>query len=325
MKRVAPWLLVAVLLGAVAFLWWRTRPQPEAAWQGYAEADFVDVAPVLTGRLTHLAVARGQTVAVGTPLFDQDDTDQRAALAGARAALAQARAQFANLVAPSRPDEIAAALATLDQARASRDSIAGDVARDTRVVGTGSVTRQKLAQEQAALAGAEAAMAAAQARLALTRRPSGRAGAIAAARAAVTAAAAARDQAAWALAQRHVTSPVAAIVADTDLRAGETAAAGATVVELLPPANIRVRFFVPEPALARIRYGQRVALRCDGCAAGLTARVSFISPQAEYTPPVIYSAQSQSKLVFMIEATPPPAEALRLKPGEPVAVRPAPR
>ncbi len=117
-------------------------------------------------------------------------------------------------------------------------------------------------------------------------------------------------------------APVAAVVADTDAQAGDTVAAGATVVQLLPPANIRVRFFVPEPALASIHFGERMAISCDGCGAPLVARVSFIAPQAEYTPPVIYSEQTRATLVYMIEARPAPAQALRLKPGEPVEVRP---
>ncbi|MGC8476960.1 MAG: HlyD family efflux transporter periplasmic adaptor subunit, partial [Acetobacteraceae bacterium] len=163
------------------------------------------------------------------------------------------------------------------------------------------------------------------AQLALAERPTGRKSAIAAAREAVRAARAAVAEAAWTLAQRHVAAPVSAVVSDTPLLAGETAAAGATVVQLLPPANIRLRFFVPEADLPRLRYGTPVAVRCDGCGHGLTARVSFVAPQSEYTPPVIYSAESRSKLVFMIEATPPPAAALRFKPGEPVTIRPLPR
>lgn len=323
MKRALPLLLIGALLAAAAgYLAWRAASRAPASWQGYAEADYVDVAPVQTGRLTRLAVERGQWVAPGASLFDQDDTDQRAALAGAIAALDQARAQLANLVAPSRPDEIAAAIATLAQYRASRDRIAGDLARDERVVGSGAVTRQKVDQERADLAAAAAQVAQARARLALARRPSGRAPAIAAARAAVAAAQAARDQAAWSLAQRHVSAPVAAVVSDLDARAGETVNAGATVVQLLPPANIRARFFVPETEIGAIRLGQAVGVRCDGCGASVTARISFIAPQPEYTPPVIYSQQTRASLVFLVEAQPAPGQAMRLKPGDPVQVRP---
>ena len=99
-------------------------------------------------------------------------------------------------------------------------------------------------------------------------------------------------------------------------------AAGEGVVSLLPPENIFVRFFVPEPLLGTLHQGDRVALACDGCPAGLSATISFISPQAEFTPPLIYSESSKSKLVFLIEASPPPDQAMKLNPGQPVEVRP---
>ncbi len=99
-------------------------------------------------------------------------------------------------------------------------------------------------------------------------------------------------------------------------------AAGAPVVSLLPPDNIFVRFFVPEAALATMHQGDAVAFACDRCGTGLTGSISFISPQAEYTPPLIYSESSKSKLVFLVEARPPADKAALFNPGEPVEVRP---
>ena len=105
-------------------------------------------------------------------------------------------------------------------------------------------------------------------------------------------------------------------------RAGETLAAGAPVVSLLPPENIFVRFFVPEPSLAHVHLGDAVALLCDNCPADMTATVSYIAPQAEYTPPFIYSETTRSKFVFLAEARPKPAEATSFNPGQPVTVQP---
>ena len=322
MRRLLLPVVLLVVLGAAGFVWWRLRAAPPVYWQGYAEADYVNVAPVLTGRLVRLVVARGEKVAAGAPLFDQDDTNERAARAAAAANLVQAQANLANLVAPSRPNEIAQDVGSLAEQRAAQAQAEDNLARDERVVASGAVTRQKVDQERMALAAAQARVVQAVAKLALARQPTGRADQIEAARAAVGAARAALTQAAWQLAQRHVVAPVAAVVSDTDAQAGDTVAAGATVVQLLPPGNIRVRFFVPEPALSGIHFGERMAVSCDGCGAPLVARVSFIAPQAEYTPPVIYSEQTRATLVYMIEARPKPAQALLLKPGEPVEVRP---
>jgi HlyD family secretion protein len=168
---------------------------------------------------------------------------------------------------------------------------------------------------------AEAKVAATEAALAQLRAPLGRAAEIKAQDAAARAARAALDMAEWRLAQRSVAAPVGGRVADVLAQPGETMAAGAPVVSLLPPANIFIRFFIPEPALSGVHRGDAVALACDGCPAGLRATISFISPQAEYTPPLIYSESSRAKLVFLVEARPPPEQASRLNPGQPIEVR----
>jgi HlyD family secretion protein len=134
---------------------------------------------------------------------------------------------------------------------------------------------------------------------------------------------AALNQAQWRLDQRSVASPDSGIVADVVAFPGETVAAGAPVVSLLPLENIFVRFFIPEPELARVHIGDKVAFSCDDCRASLGGTISFISPQAEYTPPFIYSERTRSKFVFLAEARPPPEQARLLNPGQPVTVKPA--
>ena len=123
----------------------------------------------------------------------------------------------------------------------------------------------------------------------------------------------------WREGQKQRAAPLAAEVFDVLFRPGEWVPAGAPVVALLPPGALKVRFFVPEPQLAQARVGREVLLACDGCAAGLKARIRWVSPQAEFTPPVIYSNDSRSKLVFMVEAEPLGGAALR--PGQPLDVR----
>ncbi len=122
---------------------------------------------------------------------------------------------------------------------------------------------------------------------------------------------------------RSVAASEAGLVADVIAFPGETLAAGAPVVSLLPPQNIFVRFFIPEPELAQVHVGDKVAFTCDNCPPDLGGIVSFISPQAEYTPPFIYSERTRSKFVFLAEARPPPAEAALLNPGQPVTVKPS--
>jgi HlyD family secretion protein len=120
------------------------------------------------------------------------------------------------------------------------------------------------------------------------------------------------------LARRSVVSPVTGTVQQVYYRPGEVVPAGRAIVALLPPGNLKVRFFVPETVLAHISYGEVVNVRCDGCADDLKARVSFISGSAEFTPPVIYSLEERAKLVFLIEALPDQPDKLRV--GQPIDV-----
>jgi HlyD family secretion protein len=321
-RRVA--LIVVACAIALAGWWFLLRPQdaPVVEWQGYADADFVKVGPTQQGLITQVHVARGDRIVKGAPLFDQDDADDRAADDQAARQLAQAQDQFANLQSGGKPTEILQAEANLADAEAARDKTQSDLARNQSLLKTGAATVQIVDQEAADLRSANAKVHAMEAALAQLRAPLGRESEIKAQAAAVDAAQAALVMARWRLDQRHVVSPVSGAIADVLAQPGETLAAGAPVVSILPPENIFVRFFVPEPALPGVHQGDEVALLCDGCPPDLTATISFIEPQAEFTPPVIYSESTRGKLVFLVEARPKPSQASLLNPGQPVTVRP---
>ena len=125
----------------------------------------------------------------------------------------------------------------------------------------------------------------------------------------------------WSFDQKQQFAPINAFVHDTLYRAGEWVAAGNPVIELLPPTNIKVRFFVPQAILPQIKPGQTVSVTFDGGRHAFSATVNYISTQAEFTPPVIYSLENRAKLVYMIEAKFSPADAAELRPGQPVDVR----
>jgi HlyD family secretion protein len=314
--------LVAVLaVGLLAVLWLR-RPSGPPPFAGYVEAEYVKVAPVQSGLLTELSVSRGQTVQAGTPLFAQDDSGDRAARDEAAARLRQAEAQLANLQGKGRVADVDAAQATVAEARAGAVLARDELQRGESLIAQGAIPPQRIDELRSGDQQAKARVATAEARLAALRTALGRADEIQAQRDAVDAARAAVAQATWRLGQRRVNAPVAALVADTLFRPGEQVNAGLPVVSLLSPQNVLVRFFVPEPALPSIQVSARVDVTCDQCPAGLSATVSFIAPQPEYTPPVIYSEQVRGKLVFLVEAHPPPDSALSvLKPGQPVDIR----
>jgi HlyD family secretion protein len=315
--------IVLLLAGGGAAWWWYHRAADPPIWQGYADADYVKVGPTQQGLLTSLAVARGDPVKVGDPLFTQDETSDRAARDQAARLLAQAEEQLANLEASGKKTEIQQAIANLADARATRDRTKLDLDRNETLLRTNVVSIQAVDQARAAFKSSQAKVEVAEAALAQMQAPMGRDREIEAQRRAVDAARAAVAMAQWRLDQRTVTAPVAGRVADVLARPGETLAAGAPVVSLLPPENILVRFFVPETVLATLHRGDAVMLTCDACPPDLSATISFVSPQAEYTPPVIYSESSRAKLVYLIEARPRPDKARLLNPGQPVEVHPA--
>lgn len=321
-RRFAIGIIILAVAAGGATWWLLSRRTPAIVWQGYGEADYVKVGPVLEGLLTSVSVARGDEVDAGTPLFTQDDVNDRAARDQVARQLTQAGAQLANLLAGGKETEILQAEGNLSDAQATLTRAELDFQRGQKLLGSGFETQQTVDQLRAAYLSAQAKVKVTKAALEQMQNPMGREGEIKMQRAAVAAAHAALDVAEWRLAQRKVLSPARGRIVDVIAFPGETLAAGAPVVSLLPPENIFVRFFVPEPQLSAIHYGDRVALSCDGCASNLYGTISFISPTAEYTPPLIYSEDVNAKLVFLIEARPPPDQAAFLNPGQPIQVRP---
>lgn len=319
-RRVPLAVAIAAMAAGGWWWWWHNNGPGPIEWQGYAEADFVKVGPTLAGLLTSVFVERGTKVAQGAPLFEQDSIADRAGLDQAVRQLGQAEAQLANLETAGKPTEIQQAEANLADAQAARDKLWADLQRTERLLKSGTASVQLAEQQRADLRSAAAKIQGLEAALAQLRNPLGRLPEIEAQKAAVEAARATVAMAQWRLDQRHVIAPAAGVVADVLARPGETMPAGGPVVSLLPPANIFVRFFVPEQMLAAVHRGDQVKIVCDSCPPDLIAAISFVSPKAEYTPPVIFSESSRAKLVFRLEARPSPQQAILLNPGQPVTV-----
>ncbi|MBR8252889.1 HlyD family secretion protein [Burkholderia ambifaria] len=308
-------LAVAALLGGCG------RPADTGpTYQGYVEGEFVYLSSSQAGTLTQLSVERGQAVAAGTPVFALEAVSETAALQQAQHQLAAARAQLADLQTGKRPPEVAVTRAQLAQATAQAARAAAQLARDERQYAAGGLSKQQLDDTRTSAQTTAAQMRELQNQVDVARLP-GRAQQVAAQAAQVDAAQAAVAEAQWKFDQKRIAAPADGRVYDTLYRVGEWVQAGNPVVQMLPPQNLKVRFFVPEAAIASLAPGRTIAIHCDGCAADVPARITYVSRAAEYTPPVIYSNESRSKLVFMVEARPAPADAPKLHPGQPVAVR----
>jgi HlyD family secretion protein len=291
-----------------------------ASYQGYVEGEFVYLASSQPGRLEHLAVTRGQQVDQGTPLFTLEAIEEKAAQHQAQQQLAAAEAQLADLETGKRAPEVAVVQAQLAQAQAAAQKSALQRERDEVQYRAGGISREQLEATLAQARSDAAHVNELESQLAVARLP-GRAQQLKAQSRQVQAARAVLDQADWKVGEKSIAAPKAGLVYDTLYREGEWVAVGNPVVQMLPPQNIKVRFFVPEKVLGDLAVGRKVSLHCDGCTADVAAAVTYVSSAADYTPPVIYSNETRGKLVYMVEAHPAPQDAAKLHPGQPLEVR----
>ncbi len=290
---------------------------PRDAFQGYVEGEFVDVSAAEPGRLVRLTAERGGQAEAGAPLFALESDLEAAVRRQAREQLAAAEAAWKDLQSGKRPEELEVLRAQGAAAEAEARRAEGERTRDEAQFEAGGISQAQLERSRAAAEVAAARVRELTGQLGVAELPA-REDQIRAQAAQVAAAKAAVEQAEWRLGQKAVAAPVSGLVFDTLYREGEWVAAGRPVVRMLPPENRKVRFFVPETELGRLSVGQEVALRCDGCAGTIPARVTYVSTEAEYTPPIIYSNETRAKLVFMAEAK--PLGAAELHPGQPAQV-----
>ncbi|CDZ47466.1 HlyD family secretion protein [Neorhizobium galegae] len=320
MKRI---LIIVFLAGAaIAALPFLFADKPPRPYQGWVEADTLFIGAESAGRLTQVNIAEGATIAAGAPLFRLDSSSEEAAVAAARAALARSQAALdLSEAAQKRPEEIDVLRASEREATARLDLAEQDLDRTRVLVERGTSTRANLDTATATEAANRAALDNVRSQIILAALPA-RDETLRQTEESVAAARADLASAQAALARRSVSAPAAGSIETLYYRNGEVVPAGRPIVALLPPENVRIRFFVPETEIARLSLGQPVRVTCDACRPS-DAKVSFIARNAEYTPPEIYSLEERAKLVYRVEAIPTDPKVLR--PGQPVDVLPGPR
>ena len=285
--------------------------------QGWVEGDFVFVGPDEAGRVETLGVREGDQVAAGAPLFAVDADLQMADVHTASAQVAEARARLARLEsAQQRKEEVAVLQAQERRAESAVGLSSAELDRQQTLAAKGIAAQAQLDTARANSSRDKAALEEVRRQITVAQMSS-REEDIAAARQSLAAVLARQTASETKLARRKLASPVAGAVQQVYYRPGEMVPAGRPVLSILPPGNIKLRFFVAQALLPKIALGDAVEVTCDGCTP-VNARVSFIARSAEYTPPVIYSLEERNKLVFMVEARPEKPDGLRV--GQPVQV-----
>lgn len=309
-RAACPVLLAALALGAACG---DEAPPHEIRVSGYAEATAVRLAPEVGGLVAAVAVREGDSVRAGDEVLRIDTRELELALDRARAEQRAAEAQLALLQAGARPqeiaqaeaqaqavrDELAAARAELDAAQADLDRFEAllEARAGSRKQRDDAATRRDVARQrvQAAASRVRAAEEVV-ARLRAGARPEE----IEAARARVVAARAQVRIAEDALGDATLRSPIAGIVTERLVEPGEVVAPRAPVLVVTNLADAWADVFVPEPMIPRLRLGQEAILYTDAGGAGLAGRVRYISPEAEFTPRNVQTAEERSKLVYRV-------------------------
>ena len=320
MNRKKPLIAVAVLvLAGGGFAAWRllSGGGEEAGLSGYIEGETLYLASPVAGNLSSVTVRRGQRVEAGSPLFVIEPDQLAAQQARSAAELAAAKAQAEDVRKGQRPVELAVLQADLAAAQAVSRAAQAELGRTRTLVEKGIFAQARLDDVRGQADAAAAQVRAAQRRLDVARQAA-RPDQIEAADARVRQAQAGLAETNARLFDLAPRAPGPARVEEVFLQPGEWAAPNQPVLALIPDDRVFVRFFVPETEVAKYPIGRPIGFSCDGCAKGLKATVSYVSPRPEFTPPVIYSRGSRERLVFMVEAE--PERPRDLAPGLPVDV-----
>lgn len=313
-------LVVGLLLAAVvavAVLWFAPRLSRTSMLTGYVEGEALYLATPIAGRIDKVLVQRGDQVKAGQRLFVVAPVQLEAQRDQAGAEVGAAKAQASDARQGQRPVELAIFDANVAGAEATARDAAANLHRVRPLVEKGIFAKARLDDAQSTYDAAQA-----QVKAAKRQREAAALGAredqIRAADSRVQQTNAALVAANARLSDGAPVAPTAARVEDVFFQNGEWATANQAVVALLPNDKIKLRFFVPERQINAYRPGAVVKFSCDGCQAGMTARVTYISPRPEFTPPVIYSREARDRLVYLVEAKP----SVLLNPGQPVDVQP---
>lgn len=287
--------------------------------QGYVEGYFTYLSANTDGYLQQLHVDRGYEVKADQQLFVLEAQPQEAQLLQAQQKLKQAESDLSNLQKGQRATVLAGIQAQLKQAQAELRLAQSTFARNQKLIKTNTISKQQFDQAKAEFESSQQKLQQQIANLEEAKLGA-RTDVVQAAEATVAAANAEVNQAAWYLAKKAVSAPTDGTIFDTYYTNGEFVPAGRPVLSMLIPGDVRIIFYVSESLLSKIKVGQTIHINCDGCEKIASAKIDFISSEAEYTPPIIFSEKERKKFVYRVEAKFNEQDAKLMHPGQPVDV-----
>ncbi|KTD08290.1 HlyD family secretion protein [Legionella jamestowniensis] len=286
-------------------------------FQGYVEGENIYLASPNSGILKQLFAHRGDHVTKGQLLFQLDEDPQALVVKQSEADLIQAQKTLNDLEQPRRIPEIEAIKAQIEQTDARLKLAEIRVRRMEMLYAKQAVDKDSVDAAIAHYKEQQQLKAQYESNLQLARLGS-RNEQIKAQQAQVISLEAKLKEAQWQLAQKRMYAPAEGYIFDTYYRVGEFVGSQQAVLSLLPPENVRIQFFAPVEVLPQLKRGQKIEFICFGCSQSSTAIVDYISPEAEFIPPLVFSRENEDKLVFRIKAR--IVQPDKFKPGEPVTV-----
>lgn len=307
-----------LLAGSVALvLCLGCRSEESGRVQGYVEGEYTYIASQYPGRLKSLSIQRGDIVQAQQVLFELESEQESALAERAVAEKERAEAEHRDARKGLRPSEIDALRAQISAEESAEEFAESELVRQQKLFDANATSKHLLERARAERRRAAERLKQLRAELE-TAQLGARTDRTLAAEAQMKSATAALTEARWVVSEKTLQAPESGQVFDVFYRPGEFVSAGSPVVSLLAPRNIKVRVFVPETTMRRIRVGAPATVHLSTRA--LPGTVTFISPKAEFTPPVLYSRENRSKLMYMIELRVEPDPASQLTPGQPLDV-----
>lgn len=294
--------------------------ETQTSLPGYVEGDYVYLSSPVAGFLKQLHVSEGDSVHQNQLLIELDNEEMTAAARQSEAEFNKASANLADLQKGKRHDEIQALDAQIHAAEAAFKLSQQELSRQQQLRNKGFSNQASLDQATSSQKQAHGHLEDLQAQRRLATQAA-RSDQVIAAEASVASTQAAAQQTGWKAKQLQIVSPAAGSIESVIYHQGEWVPANTPVLSLLSPTNIKVRFYLPEPLLSKIHLKQSVLINCDSCQTAIPAQIRFIANASEYTPPIIYSQENRSKLVYRIEAYPVQPEQFPLHPGQPVSIQ----
>lgn len=307
------------MLGFLIFTLTGCDVRSNLTFNGYSYGDFIYLSNFSTEEIEAVYVKKGQHVSKGQPLLKMDTYNLQNTMNIAERNYLSEQELLTDLLSGERPEELNVIRAQLERAISAASLAKSQLSRFQKLYSTQVISAEEWQRASNDYSQKTASVRELQHQLEARQLPA-RQSQINHQQLRVESANLQRDKAIRDIQQSTLFAPQDAIVFDTLYLAGERPTAGQPVISLLPDGNLKIRFYIPETQLGSISVGMKVSLRCDGCSRTFTGRVNYISPQAEYTPPVIYSTVRREKLIYMAEAIPEFVKPGEIKVGQPFEV-----